>query len=73
MPVLFPHRHFPQLGLRYKPIKQFEARLGLGFSLTGFWFGLSGDYGLEKQPDSERAHEPPPRRPAERRALHGKL
>ena len=47
------HRQFPQLGLRYKPVKQFEARLGLGFSLTGFWFGLSGDYGLEKRPDGQ--------------------
>ena len=35
MPVIFPHIALPQLGLRYKPIKQFEARLGLGFSLTG--------------------------------------
>jgi hypothetical protein len=48
IPVLFPHIAFPQLGLRYKPVKQFEARLGLGFSLTGFWFGISGNYGLEK-------------------------
>ncbi len=57
VPVIFPHISFPQLGLRYKPIKQFEARLGLGFSLTGFWFGLSGDYGLEKP-----TRAPPPTR-----------
>ena len=31
-------------------MKQFEARLGLGFSLTGFWFGLGGAYGLEQKP-----------------------
>jgi hypothetical protein len=48
VPVIFPHISFPQFSIRYKPVKSFEARLGLGFSLTGFWFGLSGDYGLEK-------------------------
>lgn len=47
-PILFPYLAVPQLGVRWKPVKQFEARLGLGFSLTGFWFGISGDYGLEK-------------------------
>ena len=48
-PVLFPWIS-PQVGLRFKPLKEVEARLGLGFALTGFWFGLSGDYGLEKKP-----------------------
>lgn len=39
----------PQIGLRIKPVKQFQARLGLGFSLlTGPWFGLSGYFGLER-------------------------
>jgi hypothetical protein len=47
-PSIFPLINFPQLGVRYKPIKQMEARLGIGFSLTGFWFGLSANYGLEK-------------------------
>jgi hypothetical protein len=47
IPNIFPNVWFPTLALRYKPIKQFQARLGVGFSLTGFWFGLSGDYGLE--------------------------
>jgi len=47
-PNVFPLINFPQLGLRYKPIKQMEARLGIGFSLTGFWFGISANYGLEK-------------------------
>jgi hypothetical protein len=47
-PNIFPLINFPQLGVRYKPIKQMEARLGVGFSLTGFWFGLSANYGLEK-------------------------
>jgi hypothetical protein len=54
IPVIFPYISFPQLGVRYKPVKQFEARLGLGFSLTGFWFGISGDYGLEKTDQSEQ-------------------
>jgi hypothetical protein len=48
IPVIFPHVAFPQLGLRWKPAKQFEMRLSTGFSLTGFFFGISGDYGLEK-------------------------
>jgi hypothetical protein len=49
-PVLFPWISFPQVGLRFKPVKQFEGRFGMGFALTGFWFGLSGDYGLEQKP-----------------------
>lgn len=61
VPVVFPHISFPQFSVRYKPVKQFEARLGLGFSLTGFWFGLSGDYGLEKTEPSEA---PPPAKSA---------
>jgi hypothetical protein len=47
-PNIFPMINFPQIGLRYKPIKQLESRLGVGFSLTGFWFSLSADYGFEK-------------------------
>jgi hypothetical protein len=49
-PVLFPWIAIPQLGLRFKPVKNFVARLGIGFSLTGFWFGLNGQYGLEQPP-----------------------
>ncbi len=49
-PVVFPWISIPQLGLRYKPIKNFVARLGVGFALTGFWFGLNGEYGLEQKP-----------------------
>jgi hypothetical protein len=51
VPVVFPNIWFPTLGLRYKPIKMLETRLQIGFSLTGFWFGLSADYGLEKPRD----------------------
>ena len=60
VPVLFPHIA-GQIGLRYKPIKQLETRLGLGISLTGFWFGLSADYGLEEthSDDSHPASKPP--------------
>ena len=49
-PSLFPFISFPQLGLRFKPVKMFESRLGVGFGLTGFWFGLSGNYGFERKP-----------------------
>lgn len=49
-PALFPWIAVPQIGLRFKPIKQFVGRLGIGFSLTGFWFGVSGQYGLEQPP-----------------------
>ena len=54
VPNVFLHLSLPQLGIRIKPVKQFEARIGLGFSLTGFWFGMSGDYGLE-QPERAKA------------------
>jgi len=49
-PVIFPWISIPQIGLRYKPVKNFVARLGMGFALTGFWFGLNGEYGLEQKP-----------------------
>ena len=47
-PAIFPWISFPQIGLRIKPIKQFVGRIGVGFALTGFWCGFSGQYGLEK-------------------------
>jgi hypothetical protein len=49
-PVIFPHVAIPQVGLRIKPIKNFVGRIHLGFSLTGFWFGINGEYGLEQKP-----------------------
>jgi hypothetical protein len=55
VPVVFPNIWFPTLGLRYKPVKMFESRLQVGFSLTGVWFGLSADYGLEKRTDTPGA------------------
>jgi hypothetical protein len=49
VPDVFPRISLQLLGVRYKPIKQMEFRLGAGFALTeGFWFQLSGFYGLEK-------------------------
>lgn len=44
-PVLFPWLAL-QTGLRYKPHKNFVARLDLGFGTSGFFFGLGADYGL---------------------------
>jgi hypothetical protein len=52
-PNVFLHLAIPQFGVRIKPVKQFEGRIGIGFSLTGFWFGLSGNYGLEKRPEKK--------------------
>lgn len=47
-PNVIPWVAIPQIGIRFKPIKQFESRLSLGVSLTGFWFGLSANYGFER-------------------------
>lgn len=59
IPAIFPQIYFPSVGVRFKPVKEFEGRIGLGFSLTGFWFGISGNYGLEKPTDAETpAHAP---------------
>jgi hypothetical protein len=55
VPVFLPHIAIPQLSLRYKPITQLETRLSIGFSLTGFWFGLSADYGLEHADEASSA------------------
>lgn len=49
-PVVFPWIGFPQLGIRFKPIKELVMRLHTGFSLTGFWFGINAEYGLERKP-----------------------
>ena len=44
-PIIFPWFAL-QTGLRYKPHKNFVARLDLGFGTSGFFFGLGADYGL---------------------------
>jgi hypothetical protein len=46
LPVVFPWLSIPQLSFRYKPIKELQTRADVGFSLTGFFFGLSAGYGL---------------------------
>jgi len=64
VPVVFPYVA-GNLGIRYKPIKQLETRLGLGIALTGFWFGLSADYGIDAQrEDTHPAAKPPSKEPA---------
>jgi hypothetical protein len=44
-PVIFPWLAL-QTGLRYKPHRNFIARLDAGFSTSGFFFGVGADYGL---------------------------
>ena len=38
----------PEVGVRIKPHPNFMARVGIGWSLYGPWFGVSGFYGFEK-------------------------
>jgi hypothetical protein len=45
-PNFFPTITIPNVGLRFKPSRAFAARAQVGFSVTGFWFGLSGSYGF---------------------------
>jgi hypothetical protein len=45
-PDLYP-TFGPEIGMRWKPMKQIVLRLEAGFNLfAGFIFGVSGDYGL---------------------------
>ncbi len=44
-PVIFPWLTL-QTGLRYKPHRNFIARLDAGFGTSGFFLGLGADYGL---------------------------
>jgi hypothetical protein len=44
-PILFPW-FVLQTGLRYKPHKNFAARLDAGFGTSGFFLGIGADYGL---------------------------
>ncbi|MBK8252132.1 MAG: hypothetical protein IPK82_05625 [Polyangiaceae bacterium] len=45
-PVVIPWISLPQLSLRVKPIKQLQMRADVGFSLSGFFFGISAGYGF---------------------------
>ncbi|MGH7330429.1 MAG: hypothetical protein ACREJX_18935, partial [Polyangiaceae bacterium] len=58
-PNLFIHLAVPMLGVRIKPIKEMEARIGVGFELTGFFFGISGNYGLERLLDKKSDAQQP--------------
>lgn len=42
-PSILPAINIP-FGVRFQPTKDMEARFGIGLSLTGIWFGLSGNY-----------------------------
>jgi hypothetical protein len=44
-PILFPW-FVLQTGLRYKPHRNFAARLDAGFGTSGFFLGVGADYGL---------------------------
>ena len=44
-PVIFPWLAL-QTGVRYKPHRNFIARLDAGFGTSGFFLGLGADYGL---------------------------
>jgi hypothetical protein len=58
VPTIFPQISIPELGLRFKPIKEVEARLIIGFSLTGPFFQFSADYGLESRKPDTKLPEP---------------
>jgi hypothetical protein len=45
-PLIFPWIALPQIGFRYKPIKQLEFQANGGFSTSGFFFDISGSYGI---------------------------
>ena len=45
-PSFLPNLSIPQVGFRFHPIKEFEGRVGIGWSPYGFYFQLSGNYGL---------------------------
>ena len=49
-PNFWPWISVPQFGLRFKPMKNIVGRVGIGFSLSGFWFGVQAEYGLEQKP-----------------------
>jgi hypothetical protein len=44
-PIIFPWLVL-QTGVRYKPSRNFVARLDAGFGTSGFFIGLGADYGL---------------------------
>lgn len=55
VPNFFPYLALQFAGIRYKPIRDLETRAGVGFSLTGFYFTLSADWGLPKNHEGNTA------------------
>ncbi len=47
IPNVFAHLAIPQLGFRFKPIKNLQFRFSTAFTLTGFMFSFGLDFGLE--------------------------
>ncbi|MEJ7730174.1 MAG: hypothetical protein WKG00_13265 [Polyangiaceae bacterium] len=45
-PSIMPWISLPQVSFRYKPIRQFQTRVDVGFSITGFFFGMNAGYAL---------------------------
>lgn len=45
-PIVIPWVSLPQISLRIKPIKQLQTRIDAGFSVTGFFTGISAGYGF---------------------------
>ena len=45
-PFIMPYISLPQLSLRFKPIKQIQTRADVGFSIFGFYMGLTAGYGF---------------------------
>jgi hypothetical protein len=45
-PIVFPWISLPQISFRVKPLKWLQTRVDTGFSITGFYFGMSAGYAL---------------------------
>jgi hypothetical protein len=45
-PVIVPWLAVPQFSFRYKPVKQLQVRGDVGWSLSGFFFGMTHSYGF---------------------------
>ena len=50
VPTVLPHISIVPLSFRYKPLKALAMRFDAGIQLTGFFFDLAVDYGLEQKP-----------------------
>jgi hypothetical protein len=57
-PAFLPNITLPHVGIRYQPSPSLAFRLGGGFSLTGFWFGLGGSVGVSKSNKKAAAATP---------------